>query len=199
MPQNSMSGPEQTGAPVFAQPAGHHLAELNIATLVADLDDPAMADFMNALDAVNAVAERSPGFVWRLKDESGNATGIKGAGDPREIYNLSVWDAPKIWNSISGTRCIAASCIAGTSGSSRRRAPILSCGGLRQALCQHWTRRLQGSNIFANRVRPAMRLAGATCRVRGSGNRPAHRPPPDEYVRRPAAPDIVLSLRSAIA
>ena len=50
-----------------------------------------MAGFMNALDAVNAIAERSPGFVWRLKDESGNAIGFKRAGDPREIYNLSVW------------------------------------------------------------------------------------------------------------
>ena len=105
MPQHSMSGPEQTGAPVFVQPAGHHLAELNIATSVADLDDPAMAGFMNALDAVNAIAERSPGFVWRLKDESGNATGIKGVGDPREIYNLSVWERAEnlefyIWNTV---------------------------------------------------------------------------------------------------
>ena len=75
---------------IFAQPAGHYLAELNIATSVADLENPAMAGFMNALDAVNAIAERSPRFVWRLKDESGNAIGFKRDGDPREIYNLSV-------------------------------------------------------------------------------------------------------------
>ena len=55
---------------------GHCLAELNIGTLVADLDNPAMAGFMNALDVVNAIANRSPGFVWRLKDESGNAIGF---------------------------------------------------------------------------------------------------------------------------
>ena len=61
---------------IFAQLAGHRLAELNIATSVADLDNPAMAGFMNALDAVNAIAERSPGFVWLLKDESGNAIGF---------------------------------------------------------------------------------------------------------------------------
>ena len=90
---------------IFAQPAGHHLAELNIATSVADLDDPAMAGFMNALDAVNAVAERSAGFVWRLKDESGNATGFQRDGDPREIYNLSVWERAEdlefyIWNTV---------------------------------------------------------------------------------------------------
>ena len=51
-----------------------------------------MAGFMNAFDAVNAIAERSPGFVYRLKDESGNATRFKRDGDPREIYNLSVWE-----------------------------------------------------------------------------------------------------------
>ena len=49
-----------------------------------------MAGFMNAFDAVNAIAERSPRFVWRLKDESGNAIGFKRDGDPSEIYNLSV-------------------------------------------------------------------------------------------------------------
>ena len=43
---------------IFAQPTGHCLAELNIATSVADLDNPAMAGFMNAIDAVNAIAER---------------------------------------------------------------------------------------------------------------------------------------------
>ena len=48
---------------IFAQPAGHCLAELNIATSVADLDNPAIAGFMNAFDAVNAIAERTPGFV----------------------------------------------------------------------------------------------------------------------------------------
>ena len=100
-----MSGPAQTGTPIFPQPTGHHLAELNIATSVADLDDPAMAGFMNALDAVNAIAERSPGFVWRLKDESGNATGIKGEGDPRGIHNLSAWERAEdlefyIWNTV---------------------------------------------------------------------------------------------------
>ena len=49
-----------------------------------------MAGFMNVLDAVNAIAERSPRFVWRLKDESGNAIGFKRDGDPPEIYYLSV-------------------------------------------------------------------------------------------------------------
>ena len=64
-----------------------------------------MAEFMNALDVENAIANRSPGFVWRLKDESGNAIGFKRDGDPRESYILSVWERAQdlefyIWNTV---------------------------------------------------------------------------------------------------
>lgn len=69
-----------------------HVAELNVATARYDLDDPRMADFMNNLDRVNALAERSKGFIWRLKDEAGDATGIRVSDDPRFIVNLSVWE-----------------------------------------------------------------------------------------------------------
>lgn len=68
------------------------IAQLNVSTARYDLDDPRMADFMNNLDRVNAVAERSKGFIWRLKDESGDATGIRASDDPRFIVNLSVWE-----------------------------------------------------------------------------------------------------------
>ena len=34
---------EAAGQPVFEQPDGHHLAQLNLASAVADLDDPVMA------------------------------------------------------------------------------------------------------------------------------------------------------------
>lgn len=105
MPDDHDTGPAPAGDRLFPQPDGHHLAELNIATSIADLDDPVMAGFMNALDAVNAIAEKSAGFVWRLKDDSGNATGFKAEGDPREIYNLSVWERAEdlefyIWNTV---------------------------------------------------------------------------------------------------
>ena len=105
MPQDRKTGTAHADRLVYAQPKGCHLAELNIATARANLDDPAMAGFMTALDAVNATAERSPGFVWRLKDESGNATGFKRDGDPREISNLSVWECAEdlefyIWNTV---------------------------------------------------------------------------------------------------
>jgi hypothetical protein len=70
-----------------------HLAQVNIARAQAPLDDPLLADFMAKLDAVNALAERSPGFVWRLQDDTGNATDIQAFDDPRMIVNMSVWDS----------------------------------------------------------------------------------------------------------
>lgn len=69
-----------------------HVAELNIATAKYDQDDPRFADFVNNLDRVNAVADRSKGFVWRLKDEAGDATAIRATDDPRLLVNLSVWE-----------------------------------------------------------------------------------------------------------
>jgi len=61
---------------------------------MAPLDDPLLADFMAQLDAVNALAERTPGFVWRLKSDSGNATDIRAFDDPLMIVNMSVWESP---------------------------------------------------------------------------------------------------------
>lgn len=69
----------------------HHIAQFNIARAKAPLDSPLLADFMARLDEVNALAEASPGFVWRLKSDSGNATDIRAYDDPRMIVNLSVW------------------------------------------------------------------------------------------------------------
>lgn len=68
------------------------LAELNVGYAAHALDDPRMADFIDNLDRVNALAERSPGFVWRMKSDSGNATDIDVPGDPNMISNLSVWE-----------------------------------------------------------------------------------------------------------
>jgi hypothetical protein len=70
-----------------------HLAQLNIGKFRAGRDDPAMAGFYDNLDRVNQVAERMPGFVWRLKDDSGNATNIPWVGDPGMAVNLTVWES----------------------------------------------------------------------------------------------------------
>ncbi len=68
------------------------LAELNVGYARYDTDDARMAGFMDNLDRINALAERSPGFVWRMKSDSGNATDIAVPGDADMISNLSVWD-----------------------------------------------------------------------------------------------------------
>lgn len=75
------------------QPAGHHLAELNIGRVRYELDDPRMADFTDNLELVNGLAERSPGFVWRYVDDSGNATETRPFADPLIIVNVSVWES----------------------------------------------------------------------------------------------------------
>ena len=68
----------------------HHIAQLNIGIATAPLDSDAMADFMNNLDRINALAESSPGFVWRLKADDGNATSLRPIDD-RTLVNMSVW------------------------------------------------------------------------------------------------------------
>jgi Domain of unknown function (DUF3291) len=73
--------------------ASHHLAQINIGRLVAPIDDPRIADFVAQLDPINALAERSPGFVWRLQSASGNATDIPYSDDPFVIVNMSVWES----------------------------------------------------------------------------------------------------------
>jgi hypothetical protein len=75
---------------------GRHLAELNIGRLLHPQDDPRVADFMNNLDLVNALAERSQGFIWRMKDETGNATSIRAFDDPQMIVNVSVWESVEV-------------------------------------------------------------------------------------------------------
>ena len=70
-----------------------HLAQLNIGRFRYPTDDPRMADFMNNLDLVNGLAERSKGFVWRLKDESNNATSFRPFDDPNMAVNLTVWES----------------------------------------------------------------------------------------------------------
>ncbi|MEV4714112.1 DUF3291 domain-containing protein [Micromonospora sp. NPDC049374] len=72
--------------------ADHHVAQLNIARLRAPLDSPELADFVALLPEVNDLAERSPGYVWRLQDESGDATALR-PFEPDIIVNLTVWQS----------------------------------------------------------------------------------------------------------
>lgn len=70
--------------------SAYELAQLNIAQMKEPLESPAMADFVANLDRINALAESSPGFVWRLKTEDGNATALRPLGE-ETLINVSVW------------------------------------------------------------------------------------------------------------
>lgn len=68
----------------------YHLAQLNIASMKEPLESAGMADFVANLERINALAERSPGYVWRLQDEAGDATAIRPFGE-EVLVNLSLW------------------------------------------------------------------------------------------------------------
>ncbi|MEZ8345345.1 DUF3291 domain-containing protein [Vibrio splendidus] len=69
------------------------LAQINIALAKYPLDAPEIKEFVDNLELVNGIAESSEGFVWRLKDESGDATNIQAFEEPNMIVNMSVWDS----------------------------------------------------------------------------------------------------------
>jgi hypothetical protein len=68
----------------------YQLAQINVATLKAPIDSPQLQDFVANLDRINELAERSPGFVWRLKGDGNDATSLRPLGD-HVLVNMSVW------------------------------------------------------------------------------------------------------------
>lgn len=70
-----------------------HLAQYNVARLIAPLDDPRLVDFVEALDRINKLGDDSPGFVWRHQNADGNSTGTRVGDDPNVVINYTVWDS----------------------------------------------------------------------------------------------------------
>jgi hypothetical protein len=73
--------------------ATYHLAQCNIGRVLAPLDTPQLAGFVEALDPINRLADAAPGFVWRLETEDGNATAIRAFDDDMLLINMSVWES----------------------------------------------------------------------------------------------------------
>ena len=71
--------------------SAYELAQLNIGVIKGPMDSPLMADFAANLERINAVADASPGFTWRLQTEEGDATAIRPFDDPNLLVNMSVW------------------------------------------------------------------------------------------------------------
>lgn len=73
--------------------ANYHIAQVNIGRIKGPLEDPVMAGFIARLDEINALADTSPGFVWRLQTSAGNATYLRPYDDDdRLLLNMSVWE-----------------------------------------------------------------------------------------------------------
>jgi Domain of unknown function (DUF3291) len=73
------------------------LAQLNVGRLLAPVDSPVVAEFMAALDEINALADASPGFVWRFQTEEGNATAERPfEEDDTMLVNLSTWTSVEL-------------------------------------------------------------------------------------------------------
>jgi hypothetical protein len=71
----------------------YHLAQFNIGKLKAPLHDSSLADFVAQLATINAIADQTPGFVWRLQDEGGDATSVRLYADEHIIVNFSIWES----------------------------------------------------------------------------------------------------------
>ena len=71
----------------------YHISQANIALGRALLNDPIMQDFVNQLEYINSVADKSQGFIWRLQTEDGDATSVEVLDNPLIIFNMSVWES----------------------------------------------------------------------------------------------------------
>ncbi len=71
----------------------YHLAQYNVAKLVAPLEDLRLAEFRARLDEINQLGDRSPGFVWRHQNADGNSTGTRVGADPLVVINYTVWES----------------------------------------------------------------------------------------------------------
>jgi hypothetical protein len=78
---------------VTDDPPRFELAQVNVGRLLAPVDSPQIADFIAALDPINALADSSPGFIWRLQTAEGNATALHSFDDELIISNMSVWES----------------------------------------------------------------------------------------------------------
>ncbi len=106
-----------------------HLAQANIGRIRAPLEDPIMEGFRSQLDPINALADRSPGFVWRLQTEDGNAMAIRPFADERMAINTSVWESLEALQQFIYRSTHVGPLRDRSSGSNPSRARSSSCGG----------------------------------------------------------------------
>ncbi len=95
-PEGMIAGPWLRSSTMTAT---WHLAQFNIARMKFPVDSAEMADFVNALDPINALGEASEGFVWRHTDDTGSSTNTRIFDDPELLINFTVWESvDALWN-----------------------------------------------------------------------------------------------------
>jgi hypothetical protein len=152
--------------------AAMHLAELNVGRLLAPTDDPRVAEFMAALDRVNGMGKRMPGFVWMMEGSGEPGTGnteAKIGGDPQYVSNLTVWESVEtlenfVWNTVHRAFY------------ERRQEWFEVLGKMHFVMwwvpagtVPRWTRRLSGWSICGCMATATMPSAGSIFRRRSCG------------------------------
>ena len=131
-----------------------HLAQLNIARPRAPLDDPIMAEFMANLERINALGDASPGFVWRLQDDSGNATALEQPFGPEMIVNMTVWEDVEALRALRvPQRAHGLPAPPRRMVRQARAAPTRCCGGCRPVIGPLWPRPSRGSTAWPSWAR----------------------------------------------
>ena len=73
--------------------SSYHLVQSNVARMLGPIEDPVMAGFVERLEPLNALADESPGFVWRYQTDAGDATEVRVFNDELILFNMSVWES----------------------------------------------------------------------------------------------------------
>ena len=73
--------------------SSYHLVQSNVAQMLGPIEDPVMAGFVERLEPLNALADASPGFVWRYQTDEGDATEVRVFNDELILFNMSVWES----------------------------------------------------------------------------------------------------------
>ncbi len=119
----------------------YQVAQVNIGRVKAPIEDPLMAGFVSRLDEINALADGSPGFVWRLQTPVGNATYFRPyPEDDRILINMSVWGRSQHYATTSTRQRTPNSCGDGSRGLRSSQGYTWHCGGFLLDIDLAWTK-----------------------------------------------------------
>jgi hypothetical protein len=136
----------------------YHLAQINVGRLIAPVDDPKIAEFVAGLAPINALADRAPGFVWRLQSDSQNATDIAYNDDPFMMVNMSVWQSIEACAISPTARTLLAFSATVPSGLSTWTNRVIACDGSLPGIDRRLPRGANGRTVSDTRERRRFRF-----------------------------------------